>query len=710
MKKHILYFLSLVIILSMGCQKEVSFEGSNTPARGALQAELTGDCLPKTVNGAYIAGTALVPATNTISVQVNISRTGSYTVYTDTVNGYFFRATGTFTTLGLNTVELRSSGTPFAAGVNNFVVNFDTTVCDIQVTVLPAGTGPATFTLVSGGTPVNCASAVVSGTYVKDAPLGATHFVDVVVNVTAVGTYTIKATGGGMTFQKTAAFTTTGNQTVRLNGSGTPTVLGANTVTFDPPFASCSFTVTVPGPATFTLVSGGTPVNCASAVVTGTYVKDVPLVPASQYVDITVNVTVVGTYTIKATGGGMIFQKTAAFSATGNQAVRLDGTGTPTVLGANTITFDPPFASCNFTVTVVGPVAGTLGGAGGACAPITVNGTYTQGVALVAGNTVVVQITTPAVGPYSITTNTQAGISFSASGTSNGATQLITLTNNGATPNSSGIKTFTVTFGTSTCTFTINILPPAAGACTPDCSTAIVNGLYEPALQLNCSNTVDIDVNVTSLGPITITTAAVNGMTFTWSGTFTALGIQNITLAGSGTPVTATTSNITVPGPPSCTFPITVTPPFGPIGWKFTVTNAPSTIYAGQFDFGDLSPTPTPGIGMLYTFEGSNSDPNDFFTFGINDISGTINVGETYSSSANPLTTNAAAFEYDTPSPFACSDIYKADPTITGVTMTFTVTFHDAVTHVIRGTFSGTAKNAANQTITITTGTFDGLY
>ena len=41
------------------CQKETSFEGDNTPAEGSLLSDVSGDCLPKTVNGTYVAGTAL---------------------------------------------------------------------------------------------------------------------------------------------------------------------------------------------------------------------------------------------------------------------------------------------------------------------------------------------------------------------------------------------------------------------------------------------------------------------------------------------------------------------------------------------------------------------------------------------------------------------------------------------------------------------------
>ncbi len=65
--------------------------------------------------------------TNTITVSVNVINTGSYIITTDTVNGYFFRATGIFTTPGVNNVTLRGNGTPFAEGTNNFVVAFDST-------------------------------------------------------------------------------------------------------------------------------------------------------------------------------------------------------------------------------------------------------------------------------------------------------------------------------------------------------------------------------------------------------------------------------------------------------------------------------------------------------------------------------------------------------------------------------------------------------
>lgn len=595
MKKQFLYLLALIVVIGIGCQKELSFELPATPAKGSLQSEITGDCLPKTISGAYIATTPLVPTANTITVSVLVTQTGTYAIGTDTVNGYYFRGIGTFTSLGVNTVTLRGNGTPFAEGVNNFVVSFDGTICDIQITVLPAGSGPAVFTMT--GSP-SCTTPVINGTYITGAILNASNTVVLNVNVTTAGTYTVTTfLTNGMTFAGTGTLAT-GAQTITLTGSNTPINSGATQI--------------------------------------------------------------------------------------------------PVTAGSTT---------CSFTINVVDPVSGTLGGGPGLCTPITIGGTYTLNVPLIpATNTVQVQITTSAIGPYSVSTGAAvAGISFSASGTSTGATQTITLNGTG-TPTASGVQNFTVTFGTSSCTFSI-LIGTGASAFTPDCASAIPDGLYEATSQLNCTNTVDIDVNVTATGPYTITTTPVtNGMTFSASGTFTTLGTQTITLVGSGTPTNPGPTSIPMPGTTPCNFTIDVDP-VPTVDWRFNVTNAPATAYQGETDDAQLL-----SVGPLTVFAllGSNSAGSDAITIALSDINGTIANGETYSTSAT--VTNAAAFTYDLPFSANCSDTYSADPSITGATMIFTVTSHNVAAKTIIGTFTGTAKNSAGATITITTGTFRGTY
>ncbi len=345
MKKQLLYLLAIGLVVITGCQKELSFEGDSTPAEGSLQSDINGDCLPKSVNGVYVAAKPLAADTNTISVSVNVVKTGSYVISSDTVNGYFFRATGIFTTPGVNTVTLRGNGTPFAAGVNNFVITFDSTVCDIQVTVLPAGAGgPATFTLVNGGTPANCASAVVNGTYTKDVALTAANTVDITVNVTAIGTYSITASGGGMTFTKTGAFLTTGNQTINLIGAGTPTTAGANTITFAAPFASCNFTIDVVGPAVYTI-------DCPNVVVSGIYQQGINL-GAGNIITLPVTVSTAGGYNISASINGMTFTGSGTLT-TSSTSIVLTGVSTtsPTTAGTFNLSVGTPTCSIPITCT-----------------------------------------------------------------------------------------------------------------------------------------------------------------------------------------------------------------------------------------------------------------------------------------------------------------------------------------------------------------------
>ncbi|MBP9104370.1 MAG: hypothetical protein KBF82_10930 [Chitinophagaceae bacterium] len=348
MKKYFFYWLALCVIIVVGCQKELSFEGPNTPAEGSLQADITGDCLPKTVNGVYEAGKPLVADSNTISIEVNVLTTGTYEISTDTVNGYFFRATGIFTTPGINTVKLRGNGTPFVSLTNNFVVTFDSTVCDVQVQVLPAGAGgPAGFTIQSAGTPANCSGATSAGTYIIGTPLNGTNTVTLSVNVTTIGTYNVSTIAqDGMTFSKSGAFLATGVQALVLTGSGTPTgTPGAVTIPITAGSSTCNFGVTTVAGAVFSI-------DCASAIVNGTYQAGTA-VTAANTVDITVNVATAGPYNISTTAtNGMTFTASGTFAGTGPVPITLTGSGTPLAAATSNIPV-PGTAPCTFDVIVV---------------------------------------------------------------------------------------------------------------------------------------------------------------------------------------------------------------------------------------------------------------------------------------------------------------------------------------------------------------------
>lgn len=218
------------------------------------------------------------------------------------------------------------------------------------------------------------------------------------------------------------------------------------------------------GNATGTL--GNTAGNCAPTTFAGTYTQGVPL-NASNTAQVQVTVATLGAYTISTnTVNGVSFSKTGTFTSTGSQNVILGGTGTSTVSGAQTFTVTFGTSTCNFPITFAAagpPAAGTLGGGPGMCTPVTPAGTFTQGVALGASNTITIQANVTTVGSYNITTSTVNGVMFSGSGNfAATGTQNVVLTGSG-TPTNAGAQNFIITFGTSTCNFSITFLAAPTG-------------------------------------------------------------------------------------------------------------------------------------------------------------------------------------------------------------------------------------------------------
>lgn len=249
MSRYLSFASVLFLLFIVSCQKEVSFEQGKL-SKGSLQDSL-GDCLSKTVAGTYKAGQTLADS-NFIDVTVNVLQPGHYTVFTDTVNGYYFKATGTFTTVGTNTVRMKGFGIPGSEGTDDFYIFYDSSFCDVSVTVL-ANSGS------SGGTAVyslqdssgNCMSDTVSGTYSQGIALTSSNKVKLKVNVTTVGTWNITtASMDGFSFSGSGTFSSTGIQTITLTASGTPTTGGDQIFAVTAGSSLCSFLVTVGGGST----------------------------------------------------------------------------------------------------------------------------------------------------------------------------------------------------------------------------------------------------------------------------------------------------------------------------------------------------------------------------------------------------------------------------------------------------------------------------
>jgi hypothetical protein len=459
MKKQFLFlFVILGVVLAISCLKEHSFENGAGPSQGTLQDDGTGDCLPKTVNGSYVVGTVLDGNVNYIEVEVDVTVAGTYTIYTDTVNGIYFRGSGVFAATGLNTVRLKGIGTPAAAGISNFVVNYGSSSCTIAVTTAAT---LAAFTL--DGAPGGCMGATPAGTYNAGTALDATNTVTIHVTVTTAGAYNLSTQlSNGMTFFGFGTLVT-GAQTIVLTGSGTPTTGGTTNFPLTVGTSTCSFTITVGGtttPASFT-------VDCASANPQGTYKVGTPLDPLTNKVVLSVNVATAGTYTITATGGGMTFSASGTFAAAGpGQSVTLVATtGNPTTQGANTIQLTGGTANCSFTINVSPAGGAAVFTVDCATAP-TINGTYIQGTPLTAANTMVITVNVTTIGTYSITSTAAFNMTFaSAAGATFTVTgvQQVTLTGTG-TPNASGTIYIPITVGANTCNFMVLVSAPAAAS------------------------------------------------------------------------------------------------------------------------------------------------------------------------------------------------------------------------------------------------------
>lgn len=183
-------------------------------------AKLTFDCNLTELKGNYVRGKE-VDGTNYIQISVNVTKLGNYQITANSTsnNGYSFVGQGTFVTTGKQMVKLYAQGTPITVQKDSFEITSSQessqTKCTISVQVKA---DIANYTL-------NCSSAVVNGTYVKGTILNSNNTISININVNTLGSYDINTiVTNGVQFSASGTFTTTGTQTIKLTGVGTPTV------------------------------------------------------------------------------------------------------------------------------------------------------------------------------------------------------------------------------------------------------------------------------------------------------------------------------------------------------------------------------------------------------------------------------------------------------------------------------------------------------
>ncbi|MCO6496949.1 MAG: hypothetical protein J5I50_04715 [Chitinophagaceae bacterium] len=109
-------------------------------SEGTLTTE-AGECMPATINGQYKQGIPL-NASNTVGVQAAVAEPGTYSIFTDKVNGVIYSATGEFTANGVQTVNLKGSGIPEEGGEFTFTVHYGNSMCAFKIT-FEAGAAPS---------------------------------------------------------------------------------------------------------------------------------------------------------------------------------------------------------------------------------------------------------------------------------------------------------------------------------------------------------------------------------------------------------------------------------------------------------------------------------------------------------------------------------------------------------------------------------------
>ena len=450
--------------------------------------------------------------------------------------------------------------------------------------------------------------------------------------------------------------------------------------------------------------------DCLPKTVAGTYEEGVELVGTENYLEIEVNVLTAGSYTISTdTVNGIYFIASGLFTNTGIQTVQLPGFGTPAVSGISNFVVQFDSTSCSIAVTTLPegggvPAVMTLDGDPNTCIDFTVEGSYITGTALNAENQVVIQVDVQSIGTYSISTTLSNGIRFSAAGTvSSTGPQSITLTGSG-TPLVTGTTNIPVTVGSSTCSFSIEVVGPAVYAI--DCGSAVVNGPYVEGVELDDSHTVVLQVNVTTAGGYNIT-GTVNGMTFSGAGDFAGTGTQTVTLQANGIPGTEGDYDIDLTGgSAACSVPITVEPPGTGVSGTWSLTLG-GTTYTGIINGLEIDATTTPGFYTFYLY-GENSS-NDLFDLILADTDGTINGGEEYNFAAQTLT-NAGAFQFIYSN--STAELYSAPDEPTS-TIRATVTAHNTSTSpkTMSGTFTGKAmSDPGGQLLDVTNGQFTITY
>lgn len=352
-----LLFSFLSVLFFSACQKQLYFD-LNEQSIGTLKVQSNLDCLGDSVSGSFKKDIPLTEL-NYIDVQTNITKVGRYLIYSDTVNGCFFRGEGVFSTTGSNAARLIGNGVPVDTGWKTFKITYDANpgYCFVDIYFSPSiNTTDAVFTL--GGQPNTCTGVVLGPSpYYPGLPMTAGNTAAIDVTVITPGNYSITTqVFNGIYFEASGYLSPTDTKIV-LTAIGTP--INGNVTEYYPiQFGGneCGLSITfgaAVSPSTFTL--GGT--SGCDAQAYGSYIEGIP-VNQTNYATVSVDVpsTGLGYYYITTNNvNGISFSGSGVFTTPGVQTVILYAFGTPVNAGPTPVIYaiDPGSGSGNCSISVL---------------------------------------------------------------------------------------------------------------------------------------------------------------------------------------------------------------------------------------------------------------------------------------------------------------------------------------------------------------------
>lgn len=211
------------------------------------------DCNAVTVSGQYLSATALTPL-NYITIPIRVTKVGTYTITAmpEPSNGYYFTISGEFLATGDYSLIVPGAGTPATPTPTGNIGN------EVKIALNDILSGCSIFIPIEDSSikplySMTCSNTIVNGVYKINTPLNSSNTITMTLAVdpAASGASYIITTNtvDGISFSGSGILIGGTNQTVTLQGTGTPTSMNPKNLIISSNSKSdattCSATITI---------------------------------------------------------------------------------------------------------------------------------------------------------------------------------------------------------------------------------------------------------------------------------------------------------------------------------------------------------------------------------------------------------------------------------------------------------------------------------